>query len=67
MTEQGYLIEFRPMGPVVKVSAIDPATGLEVSIVGSSKATQSELTDLAIQKLKYVQERQRAEKESQSR
>lgn len=49
-----YIIEFIPMANAVKVSAIDPVTSREVSIVGSNKATEEELTRLAVQKLEYV-------------
>ena len=47
----GYLIEFRPAGASVQVCAIDPLTGLEVSIVGPSSAAQSDLITLAVRKL----------------
>ena len=47
----GYLIEFRPAGASVQVIAIDPLTGLEVSIVGPSNAAQSDLVALAVRKL----------------
>tara|TARA_B100001996_G_C18268337_1_gene442041 strand:- start:80 stop:256 length:177 start_codon:yes stop_codon:yes gene_type:complete len=49
-----YLIEFYRMGSYVKVSAIDPITNTEVSIVGDSKASEDELKITAIKKLKYV-------------
>ncbi len=44
--------EFTPIGRSVKVSAIDAATGLEVSVVGPASASQADLTRLALQKLK---------------
>ena len=52
--EKEYLIEFYRMGSYVKVSAIDPITNTEVSIVGDSKASEDELKITAIKKLKYV-------------
>lgn len=52
--DDGYLIEFLPMGNAVKVSAIDPMTGIEVSIVGSATASQHDLAALAVRKLRYV-------------
>ena len=52
-----YLLEFRPMGRTVKVSAIDTVSGTEVSIVGDASATQAELKRVAIQKLEYVMAR----------
>ena len=51
---EGYIIEFIPHGASVKVSAIDPITGKEVSIVGDAKATQATLMDIAVKKLEYV-------------
>ena len=55
--DDGYIVEFRQVGGITKVSAIDPATGTEVSIVGAPGATQKQLSDLAIQKLVYVLEK----------
>lgn len=49
-----YIIEYIPMGHYIKVSAVDQATGTEVSIVGDPHASERELEDLAIKKLKYV-------------
>jgi len=49
-----YIVEFYAVGNSVKVSAIDPETLTEVSIVGSPKATKAELKKLAVQKLEYV-------------
>lgn len=39
------------MGRYVKVTAIDPATGLEVSMMGDAKAPQAHLSQLASRKL----------------
>jgi hypothetical protein len=44
--------EFTTIGRTVKVSAIDAATGLEVSVVGPTTASQAQLQSLALQKLK---------------
>ncbi len=44
--------EFTPHGRIVKVSAIDAATGIEVSVMGPATAAQSDLQRLALQKLK---------------
>jgi hypothetical protein len=44
--------EFTAIGRTVKVSAIDAATGLEVSVVGPATASQADLRRLALQKLK---------------
>ena len=43
--------EFTTLGRSVKVSAIDAATGLEVSIVGPATASKADLERLALQKL----------------
>ncbi len=54
---QSYIIEFVPWGNAVKVSAVDPVTGEEASIVGDPNATQEALTQLAIQKLEYIRDK----------
>ncbi|WP_138379887.1 DUF6898 family protein [Luteithermobacter gelatinilyticus] len=56
--EEEFLVEFIQVGNSVKVSAVDPRTGREVSIVGSPRASQAELSRLAINKLKYVLSRE---------
>ncbi|HZD26403.1 MAG TPA: hypothetical protein VE631_09105 [Alphaproteobacteria bacterium] len=49
-----YLLEFLPAGQAVKVSAIDPVSGIEVSIVGPASAGEAALGRAAVNKLKYV-------------
>ncbi|SHL71438.1 DUF6898 family protein [Roseibium suaedae] len=44
-------IEFHPIGRQVKVTAVDATTGVEVSIMGPSTASQADLQTLAIRKL----------------
>jgi len=44
--------EFTPVGAVVKVVAIDAATGIEVSVMGPARASEADLKRLALQKLK---------------
>jgi hypothetical protein len=44
--------EFTAIGAVVKVSAIDAATGTEVSVMGPAGAAQFDLERLALAKLK---------------
>ena len=44
--------EFTAIGAVVKVVAIDAATGTEVSVMGPAGAAQADLEQLAIAKLK---------------
>jgi hypothetical protein len=48
------LFEFRRVGNVVKVSAIDPNTNTEVSIVGAPAAGEHALKMAALRKLQYV-------------
>jgi hypothetical protein len=43
--------EFVAIGRHVKVSAIDAATGTEVSVMGPATASQADLQRLALQKL----------------
>ena len=43
--------EFVAIGRHVKVSAIDAATGTEVSVMGPATASRSDLQRLALQKL----------------
>ncbi|MDE3016714.1 MAG: hypothetical protein KGI29_07365 [Pseudomonadota bacterium] len=52
--EEQYIMEFISMGPSLKVTAFDPATLREVSIVGDPRASREELSQLAIRKLRYV-------------
>lgn len=51
---QGYLIEFQAIGNSVKVCAIDPESGVEVSIVGPANLSQDQLAHAAVRKLQYV-------------
>jgi hypothetical protein len=46
------IIEMRPVGAVVRVAAVDVATGTEVIVFGPSTAPQKALEDLAVAKLK---------------
>ncbi len=48
----GVYFEFTPIGASVKVTAIDAATGTEISVVGPARAAQADLQRLALQKLK---------------
>ena len=52
--EQGrreILFEFTAVGAVVKVSAIDAETGVEVSVMGPAGAAQADMQKLAASKL----------------
>ncbi len=52
--KSGFLIEYQVLGNSVKVSAIDPATLTEVSIVGPASVGEEELARNAVNKLKFV-------------
>lgn len=52
-TSDGYIIEFVQMGTVVKVSACDPATNIEVATVGSVYHSRQHMTTVAIRKLEH--------------
>ena len=56
-----YIIEFTQVGGSVKVTAVDPKTMTEVSIVGGPHYSQEFLTRQAVKKLEYVLSK-RAEK-----
>jgi hypothetical protein len=58
------LFEFRRIGNSVKVSAIDPVTNTEVSIVGPSGIGQHALKMTALRKLQWILARKRAEQSS---
>jgi hypothetical protein len=49
-----YIIEFTQIGTSVKVTAIDPRTLTEVSIVGGAGYSREFLTRQAVKKLEYV-------------
>jgi hypothetical protein len=49
-----YIIEFTPIGASVKVTAIDPETLTEVSILGGAGYSQEFLTRQVVKKLEYV-------------
>ena len=48
------IIEFHPVGNVVRVSAMDVATLTEVSIQGPASAPKSVLEANAVKRLEYV-------------
>ena len=51
------LVEFVMRGNVVKVTAVDPVSGLEASIVGPANAPQAALADAARRKLDYLRKK----------
>lgn len=59
-------LEFRPVGQQVKVTAIDAATGIEVSTFGPKSAAQEDLKRIAVRKLKKRVARETEAQSSQS-
>lgn len=57
--DPGYIIEFHQVGNAVKVSALDPATLTEVSIVGAPTMTEAHLTRAVVRKLEFMLAKQR--------
>ncbi|MGN6517701.1 MAG: DUF6898 family protein [Rhizomicrobium sp.] len=51
-------IEFVVQGAVAKVTAIDPRTGTEASIIGPASASRADLSQAAKRKLEYVLKKQ---------
>jgi hypothetical protein len=58
------LFEMRYVGRVVRVSAIDPATGTEVVSVGDAERSIAALKRIAARKLLYVLKRRRAKEDA---
>ena len=54
MLPQGAIIEFIRQGAYMKVSAVDPVSGFEVSIVGDPSAGKTYLEEQAIRKLERM-------------
>jgi hypothetical protein len=54
--------EFIQIGNSVKATAIDEATGVEVSVIGPASAARSDLEKLAASKLKRALEKRAATK-----
>jgi len=58
-SEREIIFEFVQVGGVVKVTALDTASGTEASIVGDPAAGEAALRRLALRKLDYVLAKQR--------
>ena len=52
-----YIIEMIPQGRYVRVSAVDPQTGLEAVLVGDASQPPKVLERLAVQKLEFLLKR----------
>jgi hypothetical protein len=57
LTGREILVEFIRQGNAVKVTAIDPDTGLEASILGPANASQAALADAARRKLEFLKKK----------
>jgi hypothetical protein len=57
LNENQVIIEFIRVGAYVKVSAVDPVTRVEVSIVGNPASGEATLKRTALRKLRYVLEK----------
>jgi len=62
LNEREVLIEYQRVDAYVKVSAIDPATQTEVSIVGDPKRSEAALARVAVNKLNYVMTKRAADR-----
>ncbi len=51
-TDREVYFEFIAIGNTVKVTAIDSLTGIEVSTIGPTSASQADMKQLALQKLR---------------
>lgn len=51
MSEVEYIIEMVPQGRYVRVTAVDPVTGIEAVIVGDGAQPPKVLERIAVQKL----------------
>lgn len=49
-----YLVEFVVIGASVKVTAVDPVTLREVSIIGPARVSKKMLARQAVRKLEYM-------------
>jgi hypothetical protein len=55
------LFEFQPRGRYLRVTAIDPRSGVEVVSICDAKYSQTMIKRLATRKLKYVLRKRRAQ------
>jgi hypothetical protein len=54
MADREVILEFHSVGNAVKVTAIDPETLVEVSIMGPLSAGEEALKRVALRKLEYM-------------
>ncbi|MFK7867554.1 MAG: hypothetical protein AB8B77_08960 [Alphaproteobacteria bacterium] len=63
---RGALVEYIPIGNVIKVTAVDPVTYIEVSIVGNPQLSQRALAHEAVRKLEYIIRKKHRQAQSQN-
>jgi hypothetical protein len=56
------LYELHRVGSAVRVTAVDPVTGTEITMIGDPRVGEAALKRLARQKLDYVLAKQRGER-----
>ncbi|MEP2944244.1 MAG: hypothetical protein ABJM86_05600 [Hyphomicrobiales bacterium] len=61
MSEKEFYLEYIQLGPQVKVTAIDPDTGIEVCIIAPATASKAEMNRVAVDKLIHVLAKSRAQ------
>lgn len=54
MADREFLLEFQQVGPLVRVTAIDPVSRREAVIQGPASAGEQALGRLAVRKLEYL-------------
>ena len=60
--ERETIFEFIRVGAAVKVTAVDPASGVEATMIGDPTVGEARLKRLAQQKLDYVLAKRRADR-----
>ncbi len=55
--KESYIVEFVRIGTALKVIAIDPVSLREVSMIGNPRLSRKHLAKKAVEKLKYVIEK----------
>jgi hypothetical protein len=60
--EEGYIVETVTVGGSMKVTVFDPITLQEASIIAPTGSSQREAQELAVRKLRYLQEKRKEEK-----
>ncbi len=61
MADDGYFVEYQRIGAIVKVTAVDPATGTEAVLQGPASAGEQALARAAVKKLEFLLRKKHAE------